>query len=150
MKPRVYVTCNTFFDIIEALAEAFDLRVCGSPGPVPRHVFLEEARMAQGIFTLLTDRVDGEILDASPGLRVVANMAVGYDNIDVAECTRRGISSPTPGVLTETTADLAFAPSLASARRLGEAERFPRSGRWTHGTRHFSWAGMLGGSVEGI
>jgi glyoxylate reductase len=85
-----------------------DLRVWGSPGPVPRHVFIEEARMAQDIFALLKDRVDGDLLDASPGLRVVANMAVGYDNIDVAGCTRREISSPTPGVLTETTADLAF------------------------------------------
>jgi len=146
MKPKVYVTCNAFPDIIQTLAESFDLRVWGSPGPVPRDVFLEEAGVAEGIFTLLTDRVDRELLDASPRLRVVANMAVGYDNIDVAECTRRGILvTNTPGVLTETTADLALALMLAAARRLGEAERFLRSGQWT------TWdpALLLGRDVHG-
>ena len=101
---------------------------------------------AQGIVCLLTDRIDSALLDASPGLRVISNVAVGYDNIDVAEATRRRIPvGNTPGVLTETTADLAFALILAVARRVVEAERYVRDGRWL--TWHPSL--MLGTDVHG-
>ena len=86
---------------------------------------------ADALVCLLTDRVDGDLLDAAPGLRVVANVAVGFDNIDVAACTERGvIATNTPGVLTEATADLAWALLLAAARRVGEGERLVRSGGW--------------------
>jgi lactate dehydrogenase-like 2-hydroxyacid dehydrogenase len=80
----------------------------------------------------LTDRIDDELLDAAgPGLKVVSNYAVGFDNIDVAAVTRRGIpAGNTPGVLTETTADLAFALLMAAARRLPEGDRYVRDGRW--------------------
>ena len=85
-----------------------------------------------GLLSLLTDRVDDELLDAAgPQLRVVSNFAVGYDNIDVAACARRGVKvGNTPGVLTETTADLAFALLMAAARRLPEARDYVRDDRW--------------------
>ena len=92
-----------------------------------------------GILTLLTDRVDDELLDAAgPGLRVVSNYAVGFDNIDVAACARRGVAvGNTPGVLTETTADLAWALLMAAARRVAEGDRYVRAGRWR------TWGPML-------
>ena len=100
-----------------------------------------------GLLTLLTDRVDDELLDAAgPRLRVVSNFAVGYDNIDVAACTRRGIPvGNTPGVLTETTADLAWALLMAAARRVVEGDRYVRDGRWR------TWGPMLllGNDVHG-
>ncbi len=88
-------------------------------------------RDVEGLLCLLTDRIDAALLDSAPGLRVVSQMAVGYDNIDIAACAARGIPvGNTPGALTETTADLAFALLLATARRLMEAERYTRSGQW--------------------
>ncbi len=84
------------------------------------------------MLTLLTDRVDDEFLDAAgPGLRVVSNYAVGFDNIDVAACAKRGVQvGNTPGVLTDTTADLAFALLMAAARRVPEGDRYVRAGNW--------------------
>src|SRR4029078_7429010 len=97
-----------------------------------RRTLLEAVRGCDGVLTLLTDRVDDEFLDAAgPGLKVVSNYAVGFDNIDVPACTRRGIpAGNTPGVLTETTADLAFALLMAAARRIPEGDRYVRAGRW--------------------
>ncbi|HET7472523.1 MAG TPA: D-glycerate dehydrogenase, partial [Candidatus Limnocylindrales bacterium] len=93
---------------------------------------LEAIRGCDGVLTLLTDRVDDEFLDAAgPALKVVSNYAVGFDNIDVAAVTRRGIpAGNTPGVLTETTADLAFALLMAAARRVPEGDRYVRDGKW--------------------
>ena len=106
--------------------------------PVPRAVLMEKVRDADGLLCLLTDKIDEELLDNAPHLRVVSQMAVGVDNIDVAACQARQIAvGNTPGVLTETTADLAFALLLATARRLGEAERFVRGGQWE------TWSPML-------
>ncbi len=94
-------------------------------------------RLRQGnydaLYCMLTNPIDAEVLDAAPGLKIIANMAVGYNNIDIKEATRRGIPvSNTPGVLTDTTADFAWTLLMASARRLGEAERFLRAGKF-HG-----------------
>lgn len=91
------------------------------------------ARIAEkdGLVCLLTEKIDEEVLRAAPKLRIVANVAVGYDNVDVHACTKRGIVvTNTPGVLDETTADFAWTLMMAVARRLGEAERFARSGEW--------------------
>ena len=100
--------------------------------PPPRDELLRRVAGCDGVLTLLTDRVDDEFLDAAgPQLKVVSNYAVGFDNIDVAACARRGVAvGNTPGVLTETTADLAFALLMAAARRLPEGDRYVRAGRW--------------------
>jgi lactate dehydrogenase-like 2-hydroxyacid dehydrogenase len=101
---------------------------------------------AQGLLTLLTILVSEGLLDQAPNLKVVSNMAVGYDNIDVEACTRRGIPvGNTPGVLTEGTADLSMALLLAAARRLPEASRDAREGRWTT----WSPTGWLGADLDG-
>jgi glyoxylate reductase len=107
--------------------------------PPSREVLLRRVQGIDGLLSLLTDRVDDELLDAAgPQLKVVSNFAVGFDNIDVAACTRRGIPvGNTPGVLTETTADLAFALLMAAARRLPEAYDYVRAGRWR------TWGPML-------
>jgi glyoxylate reductase len=98
------------------------------PAPADLHA---ACRDADGLLCLLTDRVDSELLDAAPRLRAVSVMAVGVDNVDLAACSARGIQvGNTPGVLTETTADLAFALLLAAARRIVEGEAAVRAGDW--------------------
>ena len=100
--------------------------------PPPRETLLARVRGVEGILSLLTDRIDGELLDAAgPGLKVVSNHAVGYDNIDVPAATRRCIPvGNTPGILTEATADCAFALLMAAGRRIAEGDRYVRAGRW--------------------
>jgi glyoxylate reductase len=94
-------------------------------------VLLREAPVVDAVLSLLTDRIDAAVMDAAPKLRVISNMAVGFDNIDVREATRRKIMvCNTPGVLTETTADFAFALLLAAARRVVEGERIVRAAKW--------------------
>jgi glyoxylate reductase len=130
-KPTVYVTRELPGDAVERLRQAVSVRVWPEELPPPRDVLLREAAAADGLLALLTDRVDGELMDAAPRLRVVSNVAVGYDNIDVAEATRRAILvTNTPGILTDTTADFAFALLMAAARRVVEADRYTHQGRW--------------------
>jgi len=106
---------------------------------------------ADGLVTMLTDRVDAALLDAAPRLRVVANMAVGYDNLDVAELARRGIpASNTPGVLTEATADLTWALILATARRLQEGIDAVRNGDWLTWEPDWLLGHAVGGATLGI
>ncbi|MEW5990289.1 MAG: D-glycerate dehydrogenase [Chloroflexota bacterium] len=121
------------------VVEACEAHVWEDELPPPRDELLRAVEGCDGILTLLTDRVDDELLDrAGTQLQVVSNFAVGYDNIDVAACTRRGIPvGNTPGVLTETTADLAWALLMAAARRLPEGDRYVRAGRWR------TWGPML-------
>ena len=103
-----------------------------SEAPPSRDELLEAARGADGVLSTVTENIDGEFMDAAgEGLKVVANMAVGYDNVDLGAARERGIVvANTPGVLDETTADVAFMLLLAAARRLGEAERTLRAGEW--------------------
>ena len=130
-KPTVYVTRQVPGDAVQRLRQAASVRVWPEELPPPRDILLREAATADGLLTLLTDRIDEELMDAAPRLRVVSNMAVGYDNIDVAEASRRAILiTNTPGILTETTADFAFALLMAAARRVVEADRYTREGRW--------------------
>jgi len=102
-------------------------------GPMPREEFLRRLPGAAGILCTLADRVDAAAMEtAGPALRVVSNFAVGTDNVDIPEATRRGVRvCNTPGVLTDATADLAFALMLAAARKLPEAERYLRAGKFT-------------------
>jgi glyoxylate reductase len=132
-RPRVYVTRRLPAPAMERLAEAADVATWPDDDyPPPRDVLVREAAASDGLVALVTDRIDGALLDAAPRLRVVSNVAVGYDNIDVPAATARGVVvTNTPGVLTETTADFAFALLLAAARRVAEADRFTRAGRWT-------------------
>lgn len=115
--------------------------------PMPRTELLRRLRGAAGVLCTLLDRMDAEAMDAAgAALRVISLFAVGYDNVDVAEAARRGIRvCNTPDVLTEATADMGFALLLAAARRLSDAERFLREGRWTGWDPH----GFLGVPVHG-
>ncbi len=146
-KPKVVITRRLPGVSVERIGTA--AAVAGPPpdAPMPREELLRLAPGAAGILCTLADRIDAELMDAAgPSLRAVSNYAVGVNNVDVAEATRRGIRvCNTPGVLTEATADLAFALMLAAARRLPEAESFLRAGRFT------GWDpwGLLGVPVHG-
>jgi lactate dehydrogenase-like 2-hydroxyacid dehydrogenase len=131
-RPRVFVTRRIPQAGLAALAATAEVDLWDDEQPPPREALLERVRGVDGLLSLLTDRVDAELLDAAgPGLRVVSNYAVGYDNIDVAACRERGVAvGNTPGVLTETTADLAFALLMAVARRLPEGYDHVRQDRW--------------------
>ncbi len=131
-RPRVFVTRRIPEEGLAALRGACDVDLWEDELPPPRDELLRRVAGVDGVLTLLTDRVDDAFLDAAgPGLKVVSNYAVGFDNIDVAACARRGIPvGNTPGVLTETTADLAFALLMAAARRVSEGERYVRAGKW--------------------
>lgn len=145
-RPYVFVTRALPGSALDRLRQVAEVQVWPESLPPPREVLLEQARRAHGLLTLLTDRVDAELLNAAPALRAVSNYAVGFDNIDVARCTERGVAvGNTPGVLTETTADLAFALLLAAARRLIEADAFVRSGQW----QTWSPGLLLGRDVHG-
>lgn len=114
---------------MERVAERFDADVWKGQGAMPRDDLLQRIPGKVGAITLLTEKVDDELLDAAgPGLVIVANYAVGFDNIDVDACTHRGVlATNTPDVLTETTADTAWALMMAAARRIAEGDRFLRS-----------------------
>jgi lactate dehydrogenase-like 2-hydroxyacid dehydrogenase len=138
-RPRVFVSRIIPDEGLDAIRAACDLDLWEDPLPPPRDELLRRVAGVDGALTLLTDRVDDGFLDAAgPGLKVVSNYAVGFDNIDVAACARRGIPvGNTPGVLTETTADLAWALLMAAARRLPEGDRYVRAGSWK------TWGPML-------
>jgi glyoxylate reductase len=131
-RPRVYVTRTLPEDARREVSAACDLEEWGSESdPVPRDELLQRICQAEGVLTLLTDRVDEQFLDAAPECRVVANMAVGYDNVDVEALTRRRVLlTNTPDVLTETTADLVWALMLATARRIVEGSDAIRANAW--------------------
>ncbi len=130
-KPRVFVTRVIAQEALDKIAQVTEMEVWPEELPPPYEVLLEKARDAEGLVTLLSDRVDAALMDTAPKLKVVSNMAVGYDNISIAEATKRHIVvSNTPGVLTETTADLAFTLLMAAARRVAEADNYTRKGRW--------------------
>jgi glyoxylate reductase len=131
-RPKVFVARLIPDEGIAAITAACDAQVWEGELPPPRAALLEAVRGCAGVVTLLTDKVDDEFLDAAgPQLKVVSNYAVGFDNVDVPACTARGVAvGNTPGVLTETTADLAWALLMAAARRLPEGDRYVRAGRW--------------------
>ncbi|MDO8485126.1 MAG: D-glycerate dehydrogenase [Candidatus Limnocylindrales bacterium] len=131
-RPRVFVARQIPEEELLPVRAACDADVWQDELQPSRDELLRRVAGCDGILTLLTDRVDDELLDAAgPRLRVVSNYAVGFDNIDVAACARRGIAvGNTPGVLTETTADLAWALLMAAGRRLPEGDRYVRAGHW--------------------
>lgn len=128
---RVVSAAALPFDVAAVLGDATEY-VAPAAGRMARDALLAAAADADALITLLRDEVNDALLDAAPRLRIVANCAVGYDNVDVAACTRRGIAvTNTPGVLTEATADFAFALMLAAARRVVEGDAMVRGGTWT-------------------
>jgi glyoxylate reductase len=130
-RPSILSTHVLFDAPRRRLAEHFDVDYWNGPERPPRAEVLRRLAGKDALIALLTERVDDELLNAAPSLRIVANVAVGYDNIDLAACTRRKVAvSNTPGVLDETTADLAWTLILAVARRLIEADTVARSGQW--------------------
>jgi len=131
-KPSVFVTrALPGGDALPRLAAVAEVEVWPEESPPPHDEIVRRAADADALLTMLSDRIDAAVLDAGTRLRVVANMAVGYDNVDVSAATSRGILvTNTPGVLTETTADLAWALLLAAARRVAEGDRLTRTGGW--------------------
>jgi glyoxylate reductase len=128
-RPPVLVTRRLPQEALDQIEAQCEMTLYQGEGAMPRDQLLAEVAGKAGAITLLTDRVDDEFLDAAgPALRIVANYAVGFDNIDVGACTRHGVlASNTPEVLTETTADIAFILMMAAARRIADGDRFLRS-----------------------
>jgi glyoxylate reductase len=128
---RILVTRDLPFEALDRLRAEHDVDVWEAAAPPPPDALRARARDAEGMLTMLTERVDAALLDAAPRLRAIANMAVGTDNIDVAGAAARGIAvGNTPDVLTDATADVAFALLLAVARRLPQGAAEVRDGRW--------------------
>ncbi|WP_031424239.1 D-glycerate dehydrogenase [Exiguobacterium sp. NG55] len=132
MKKRIYITRRLPEEAVEPLREHYDVRMWEHEGEsVPREVLLEEASSAHALWTMLSDTIDREVFERATQLKIVSNLAVGYNNIDLNAAKENGvIVTNTPDVLTETTADLTFGLMMMTARRLGEAERDLRAGEW--------------------
>jgi glyoxylate reductase len=149
---RVVVTGRVPETALEKLRAEHEVDAWQGPESIGREELLRRVAGADAVVSLLTERIDAELLDAAgPQLKVVANVAVGYDNIDVPSCTERGVvATNTPGVLTEATADIALGLILSATRRLGEGERLIRSGKdWKWGM-FFLLGSSLQGKILGI
>ena len=131
MNQKVLVTHQLPGERVHHLADRCDMNVWMGPGLLPGEGLREELAGSQGLLCLLTDRVDRQLLDATPDLKFVSSMSVGVDHLDMPALTERGIPvGHTPGVLVDTTADATFALLLAAARRVVEADRYIRQGQW--------------------
>ena len=132
MKPQVLVARKVFPEVIDRLREHFEVEDNPDDRLFDKAELIERLKGKVGAFTTGSVMIDAEVLDANPQLRVLANMAVGYNNFDVAACTARGVlCTNTPDVLTETTADFGFALMMAAARRIAESEHYLRRGEWS-------------------
>jgi glyoxylate reductase len=129
---RVFVTREIAPEAIEMLRATADVKVWGEDRAIPRDMLLREVAGIDALLSLLTEKIDDQLLDAAgKNLKIVANMAVGFDNFDVPALTKRGIvGTNTPGVLTETTADFAFALMMAAGRYVVQGVEYVRAGRW--------------------
>jgi glyoxylate reductase len=146
-KPKVFVTRIIRDKGLTSILEFCQADVWPDDLPPSRDALLERVQGVDGLLCLLTDRIDSEVMDAAgPGLKVISNHAVGFDNIDVAAATSRGIPvGNTPGILTDATADMAFTLLLSAARRVVEAEKYLRAGLW----KTWSPSVLLGLDVAG-
>ncbi|MFN0074679.1 MAG: 2-hydroxyacid dehydrogenase [Chloroflexota bacterium] len=130
-RPIVYITRRIPVEAVQLLEAVAEVRQWNSDDPIPRATLLEAIGDAQALFPMITERIDEELLALAPNLRVIANMAVGYDNVDVPACTRHQvIVTNTPDILTETSADLAFALIMAVGRGIVQGDRYVRRGDW--------------------
>jgi len=151
-KPKVYVTREFPERGLKVINENFDAEVWPEYAPPPKKLIIEKAKNVDALATLLSDKIDAEVFDAAPKLKIVSQMAVGFDNIDVKEATKRGIYvTNTPEVLTDTTADFAWALLMAVARRVVEADKYVRTGQWKVGWHPMMMQGRdVYGSTVGI
>ena len=141
-KPRVLVTREVFDETLDYLRQHCEVQDNQGDKAFAPAALAAAVANCDGLMCCLTDRVDATLLAAAPGLKVVANIAVGYNNIDVPACTARGVmATNTPGVLDDSTADLAWTLMLGTARRITEVERRVRAGEWT-GWQLKQWLGV--------
>ncbi len=133
-KPKVYITREIPERGLKIIKERFDTEIWPEYAPPPKEILIEKVRGVDALASLLSDKINAEVFNASPKLKIVAQLAVGFDNIDAKEATKRGIYvTNTPGVLTETTADFAWTLLMAVARRVVEADKYVRTGKWKVG-----------------
>lgn len=139
MKPHVYITRRIPDEVCARIAERCTVEMWEDTDiPVPVDILHEQIKQADGLYCMLTDRIDLKLLQQAERLKVISSMSVGYNHIDLSEASKRGIIvTNTPDVLTETTADLTFALLMAVARRIVESSQFLREGRWR------TWSPML-------
>ncbi len=151
-KPKVFVTRLILESGLELVREFCEAEVWPEDLPPSRQEILGHVRSVEGLLCLLTDRIDAEVMEAAgPGLKIISNHAVGVDNVDVAAATARGIPvSNTPGILTDATADMAFALLLAAARRVVEGDRLVKAGGWKTWAPGFMLGADLSGATLGI
>ena len=142
-KPKVFVTRRITPEALDLIAAAAAMEVWPEEEPPSPAILREKAATVDGLLTNIMDQVDAPLLAAAPNLKVLSQVSVGLDNVDVAAATRRGLPvGYTPGVLAKATADLAFALLLAAARRIGESERWVRAGHWTLAFHPLRWLGV--------
>ncbi len=148
-KPKVFVTRRIFPEALDMIAAKTHMELWEDELPPPKDILLEKAKDCQGILSLLTDELDAEFFKTAEELRVVSQIAVGYDNIDIAEATRRLIPiGHTPHVLNAATADMAFLLMMASSRRLVESQIFVKEGGWrTWHPMHFLGPNVYGATL---
>ena len=133
-KPKIYVTRELPERGLKIIKQHFETEVWPEYAPPPKKTIIEKAKNVDALATLLSDKIDAEVYNAAPKLKIVSQLAVGFDNIDLAEATKRGIYvTNTPEVLTDTTADFAWALLMAVARRVVEADKYVRTGQWKVG-----------------
>jgi glyoxylate reductase len=150
MAKSVLISRGLSEEALDLIPKDVTVDMNGHENPLSRQELLARLRGKDGLICQITDTIDDEVL-ATPGLKVVANVAVGYNNIDVAAAKRRGVVvTNTPDVLTETTADFAWALLLAAARRVVEADRYARSGQWTSWKWDLLWGADVHGKTLGI
>jgi glyoxylate reductase len=151
MRPKVFVTRKLPSPALERLGQVCDYEIGAEHGPLNRDALIAGIRQADGLVCLLTDRIDREVLAAAERLRVIANVAVGYNNIEVGAAQQRGIFvTNTPDVLTDATADLTWALILAVTRRIVEADAFVRAGKFTVWDLGLFLGAGLSGKVLGV
>ena len=150
-RPRVLVARRVFDAVVQRLAAYFDVDFNADDAIWSKAELIARLQGKDGAFITGSERIDAEVLDACPQLKAVCNMAVGYNNIDLAACTARGVlASNTPDVLTETTADFGFALMMATARRMAESEHYLRRGEWTKWSYDMFIAPDVHGATLGI
>ncbi|HDD69099.1 MAG TPA: D-glycerate dehydrogenase [Candidatus Korarchaeota archaeon] len=152
MKPKLFMTRKIPERGFNKIAEQFEVDLWPEEAPPPKDVIIERVKDVDALVSLLTDPIDAEVMDAAPRLKIISQYAVGYDNIDVKAATERGIYvTNTPGVLTETVADFTMALMMAVSRRVVEADKYIRSGKWKVGWHPLYFLGAdLYGATLGI